>query len=580
MTVFVSEAQEKKPRDSAVLIGEDGLLVNQNNKKRLPKMLYNTLVVDRPTTEELGASEDIDYMNRFSGRRIRDVIISTANVADPDSRLWADRTLNSLHATTRGNVIRKDLLFSPGDTLDPVVMRNNRQLIRSRSYIADIDFDVVPSPEDSMVVDVYVRTRDKWTISVDIDSESNGETEFALFDNNIAGTGNRLRLGTYFNWKNFAYGGNKAEYFMPNMFGTFFSGRAVVGKGFDNSDYGLEVSKAFIRPKDFAGGIGYMMTDRKTYYYYRDSSFVVGYNMFDAWAGRSIPVTKHGSSLYFTGRYYTMDFTKRPENVTSTNNPYFYNDRMLLGSIGLYKERFRPAVNIYSYGIKEDMAYGYRTEFTGGYSWSEFGGRWYLGGSFNAGYFTKIGYLGWDFALGSYLNSKDGKFYRTSLVTNIRYFTRLMKSGRSQIRHFVNVNITRGWNRLDGFRETLAFVGDAELRGLRERNFGQNRFVVKNETVVFTPWNVYGFKFAMFGFVDMGLMGDYGDFFDNELFTTLGAGVRIKNESLIFSTITLRLGIALCGRGLIDANYFDLSNRERMMPLRYIPTKASPVDYR
>ena len=51
---------------------------------------------------------------------------------------WLERTSNKLHYLTRDRVIRRDLLFGPGDRFDPQLVVRNKQLLRSRSYIADV----------------------------------------------------------------------------------------------------------------------------------------------------------------------------------------------------------------------------------------------------------------------------------------------------------------------------------------------------------------------------------------------------------------------------------------------------------
>ena len=84
---------------------------------------------------------------------------------------------------------------------------------------------------------------------------------------------------------------------------------------------------------------------------------------------------------------------------------------------------------------------------------------------------------------------------------------------------------------------------------------------------------------AMFGFADFGLIGDNGNIFKNNFYATVGLGIRIKNEHLIFNTISIRLGVALNKNGFMDSHYFDLSNRDRNNPIRYIPVKAAPIDY-
>ena len=48
----------------------------------------------------------------------------------------------------------------------------------------------------------------------------------------------------------------------------------------------------------------------------------------------------------------------------------------------------------------------------------------------------------WSIELGSYINTRDGKFYRTALVSNINYFSNLLGTGRYKVRQFLNNSIT------------------------------------------------------------------------------------------------------------------------------------------
>lgn len=80
---------------------------------------------------------------------------------------WFERAGNKTHMLTRERVIRRDLLFKPGDKFDPQLVVRNKQLLRSRPYISDTEVIVVPDSLDSTRVNMVIRTRDSWTISVD-----------------------------------------------------------------------------------------------------------------------------------------------------------------------------------------------------------------------------------------------------------------------------------------------------------------------------------------------------------------------------------------------------------------------------
>ena len=104
--------------------------------------------------------------------------------------------------------------------------------------------------------------------------------------------------------------------------------------------------------------------------------------------------------------------------------------------------------------------------------------------------------------------------------------------------------------------------------------------VLNTETVFFTPYQPLGFRIALFGFADFGLLGRDANIFKNNFFTTFGLGVRLRNERLVFSTIQLRLGVALGKGGWADCRYFQASNGTRMEQYRYLPSRPEIVRFR
>lgn len=104
--------------------------------------------------------------------------------------------------------------------------------------------------------------------------------------------------------------------------------------------------------------------------------------------------------------------------------------------------------------------------------------------------------------------------------------------------------------------------------------------VLNTETVFFTPYQPLGFRIALFGFADFGLLGRDANIFKNNFYTTFGLGVRLRNERLVFSTIQLRLGVALGKGGWADCRYFQASNGTRMEQYRYLPSRPEIVRFR
>lgn len=548
-------------------------------RRKLARLLKQTITVQPrdKAAERIAAQQDREYFERYAGRTINSIRIVRRNVYDSTATAWGEKKVNALHRMSQERTIRRDIFIRPGDTLDPLLIKNNRQLIRSRDYISKADVEVVPLAEDTMKVDLVFYTRDRWSIGVDLHAESNADTYFELYDDNLLGWGNSLNIKTYFNWKTWVYGGNLFEFATPNLWGSFFAGRIIAGKGFDESDFGAEVKKDFIRPTDYMiGAYGYYRKE-PIYLYLQDDEINTTYTKLGVWGGKSFYLPSMKNSLYVTGHYNMICYDDRPY-VDIETNPYFHDEHSLLFSVGLYREQFRTSSLIYGYGVDEDIAYGYQFALYGGRTWGEFRNRWYTGGMFNAGHFTSIGYLRWGIGLGSYINP-DGRFYRTTLISELNWFSNLLGEGRYRTRQFIDLNFTRGWNRLNGYHEYVEFDSHAELRGLREDIYGTNRLAINSETVCFTPWNFKGFRFALYGFADMGILGYDGHLFNNGFYSTLGVGVRIKNEHLIFRTINIRLGIALGKNGWLGMQYFNISTEDKRQPLRFIPEKATVIDY-
>jgi len=235
--------------------------------------------------QRTGAGRERQF-ERYSGRRIGEVVIAQDPVFTPDGN-WLERTGNKLHVMTRERVLRRDLLFEPGDTIAPELLVRNLQLLRSRAYISDATMELTPDSLDSTRVVVTLRSRDSWTISADAALHGEGRTMIGLSDANIFGSGNRLSVATNFSRNDFGYGGNVVSYDIPNFLGSFYKANFSAGRDFYNSELRIGVGKEFILPTDYELGIAYNNVKAKYYLVDRDTSDLAKSKRFDVWAGRS-----------------------------------------------------------------------------------------------------------------------------------------------------------------------------------------------------------------------------------------------------------------------------------------------------
>ena len=553
---------------------------SKTNRRAVPRMLYKMLFV-KPvldTTMSGRVTDESRLLQPYSGKTIGEITIDRRQVFDPGGN-WLERTANKTHRLTRERVIRRDLLFEPGDTLDPELIVRNKQLIRSRGYIADIDIAVLPDAFDSTRVNLAITTRDSWTISVDGGWYSESRTMVGLSDANILGWGNKLKLMTNFSRKDFSYGGNMVEYEIPNVLGSFYTAEFAAGRDFYNSTLDMGLRKEFIKPTDYEIGLTYSDIKSKRYMVEQDTSLLVKERNLDAWGGYSRYLRRIGSSVYLTGRYNYRRVSRRPL-VGQHFNPALHDQDALLVGAGLYREKFYTANMIYGFGRREYLATGYKAELTTGYSWGEFNDAMYLGMSYETGGFRGVGYIMGGFTLGSYIDLNDGMWHRSAVDVDLRWFSNLFLFRRSRIRQFLAFNYTQGWNRGTGSDESIRFTRTDGLQALEEHIIGTNRMILNTETVVFTPYQPLGFRIAVFGFADFGLIGYSPNIFKNDFFTSLGLGVRLRNERLVFNTIQIRLGIAFGKNGLVESEYFRLSNSTRMEQYRYRPTRPEIVEFK
>ncbi len=132
------------------------------------------------------------------GAVIGEVRIEAADLFDPGrpgENRWLFRTANRLHIRTREKVIRRLLLFRPGDPFIPERLRESERLLRRTGYLYDAEIQPIRYKDGR--VDVLVRTRDVWTLQGGIGfGRAGGEnkTRVGLQDKNFLGRGKSLTI--------------------------------------------------------------------------------------------------------------------------------------------------------------------------------------------------------------------------------------------------------------------------------------------------------------------------------------------------------------------------------------------------
>lgn len=220
--------------------------------KRALLLIVPCLFVAAPASAQDGRSALA--ADRCEAGRITSVFVDNHSIFDTrDPALgerfgWAYRLANTLHLRTREEVIRRELLFQPGDCYDPLLLRESERLLRSHGFLARVD--IFPIPQADGAYHVVVDTQDEWSTQIDLRIAMEDGPSFEggrLRELNLLGTGRTLELFYLSREANHEYG---AGYRTPQLLGTRWELEMAAGR----TRAGTLTSQSIAHP--FVGEVG------------------------------------------------------------------------------------------------------------------------------------------------------------------------------------------------------------------------------------------------------------------------------------------------------------------------------------
>ena len=558
---------------------EYDLLSNRlDTTKRINRWILSSLI----TVPRMGTLEKESGYDKFEGKIIDSIyIIRTMPFNEEEGSnftKWARKLGNNLHVLTREKEIRNNLLFQTGDPLNPNIMERNEVLLRNLAYISNAHFIIKDIGNNRVIV--YVYTKDNLSLGASLEYHGHKDSYFTIYDDNFLGRGNEISIKDHFNWgEKDLFKAVELSHNFSNIWGTFNNLRTTAGIGKNFYVLSIESNKEFIKPTDYAGGLKYEKKRFDEQQTLIDTTLNVQRQLMHIWMGKSFQLNKKGMSLYFSLKWQKQNFYDRPVTA-SFFNPYYHNSTGLISSVGLYKENFYRGNLIYGFGYTEDIPYGFRLELTGGYNWNEYRNMPYAGFNIGWGHRTLFGYINTGFNGGTYFNEQK-KLQQTVLNLNLFYFSNLIPLRREfSLRQFFRFGYTHGNHMLFGERQSIAFAEDYRIKGASIDKNGLTRMYIAPETVIFSPWHLWGFRFALYSYLDMGMLGINKNPFKNEFFSSLGIGIRIKNENLVFRTIQIRFSVLLRKTDYIHGSWFNINNEQKLTAPRFIPKEPQFIEFR
>ena len=510
-----------------------------------------------------GKSED-PYLP-YQGKIIRHIYINTFNfdrslndTSLRDNSLGA-RIGNRLHKSSRKFVIRDNLFIKEGTPINAFMMADNERFIRSLEYIHDARIVIINIPNNPDSVDVSIFTKDLFSIAGGGASNGLNHINATVYEANLAGMAQRLEVSGLYDYNrnpNWGYGGlyrkdNVLHSFIDATVGASVMSGSAYTREEESTEY-LTLTRQLVSPYSrFAGGLTISHNQAFNLYHTPDSVvYPYQYILFDGWAGYNIGIKKLTATnngirdrRFLSFRYYNRDFSQLPPQVLTPAgprfDPVFNSSRALLAQMTFFRQDYYKTQYIYGFGTTEDLPYGYNIAVTTGWHEQLNLQRPYAGvnatdyiatsqGDFIQLFLRSGGFL--------YKNKvQDGSF-----LIGATAYSRIFFLNSTKIRQYINLSYTQLYNRVT--YAPLRIDNYFGLRGfLSDSAYGTRRLSLQLETEFYLKFKLLGFQFAPFPYGDLSLITpENGPYSRSALYSSVGGGLRGRNENLVFETIELR----------------------------------------
>ena len=499
--------------------------------------------------------------NQFANRIIRNILIKKIpfGVAFADSAKGIKNKLtnlaNSLHHITKTQVVKNNLFFKKNDALQPYLMADNERFLRQLPYLQDAGFTVVPVPGTDSV-DVIVAVKDVFSLGGAIGSLGLKQSQVQAREDNFAGSGNAAVGYALYDVKRrnvVALGG---EYNRRNIGGSFIDGTigyqsfypSISGPNQENIYY-MNLVKPLINRYmhwTYEFDAAYHATKNM---YNSDSTYFSAnryrYSNIEAWAGynlhaKDFTAKQESNKLrkLIGMRFISQKFERVPDQYQSVYNWQYADLTGLLATVTFYRQNFYKTQYIYGFGRNEDIPEGLLFSVTSGYTIKQGRSRSFIGLNYERSHLNKRNnYVSFTLRGEGFLNHTA--IEDINLLGEVNYFDHLKQLGtRWKQRFFLDLSAAQQVNTI--LNEPLFVKSEFGLPeyGSNKLLGGTMRATAKAESVFFSPWSLVSFKFAPFVFSNVSVFSPYLS--NLRLLSSVGAGLRTRNESFVFGTIEVK----------------------------------------
>jgi hypothetical protein len=239
-------------------------------------------------------------------------------------------------------------------------------------------------------------------------------------------------------------------------------------------------------------------------------------------------------------RFLENIFKQRPTDFLALIDKNYQNIEASLASFTLFKQQIIRTQYLYGFGRNEDLPTGKSMVITSGNYRREQSSLPYLGIKLeNYKLLSNENYRHLTLSAGS--SYADAQLQDVRFIASVEQINKLhyLESGY-KYRSIINVSFTQTLK--NKFNEALLISSSYGIPQLnKERIYGGTRITANWESVWYNSRSFYGFRTSPFAFGNITYLRTVGQPIDKgDIYSSIGSGMRIRNENLIFGTIELR----------------------------------------
>lgn len=325
--------------------------------------------------------------------QVKVVVDNVFDLDDPTEDTWYAKTADTLHIATHPGAVRAELLFQPGQAVDPRIIYESERRLRALPFLRYAVITPVGCTGDT--VDVEAHVKDAWTLKFNLSfahvgGQSSYNTSFEDVD--FLGTGKTVALGHVSDTQR---GGNQLSYGDPALFDSRWTLNATYKHLSDGPVRTMDVGQPFYEDRTPWSVFGHYLDQEQNLNFYDHANL--------AWRAEAIQHSdeldwmqlldwKGDAGTRVGASFLYQDFAYGPLQTfpdVTLPMPSLAPRRFggLLASFEYFQDRYATFTNLALIGRAEDYDLGWNTTLQAGYFGTVFGSTvpaWYY--SLNSSY--------------------------------------------------------------------------------------------------------------------------------------------------------------------------------------------------